>query len=87
MDYNHIENFLDRFRKILSQGEGSHEIIAQTIAKHTKTEITISMIKTKGSVIQIQGSPALRNEVFLHTQAILSDLALLIPQRRFTQIR
>jgi hypothetical protein len=87
MEYTHIESFLDRFRKILSQGQASSEVVAETITKHTGVEITTSMIKTKGSVIHIQGSPMLRNEVLMHTQAILSDLAISIPERRFTQIR
>jgi len=87
MDYTHIENFLDKFKKLLLQGEASHEVIALTIAKHTQVEITTSMVKTKGSVIHIQGSPMLRNEVLMHTQAILADLALSVPQRHFTQIR
>ena len=87
MDYNHIENFLDKFKKLLSQGQAAHEVIAQTITSHVSSEISVSMIKTKGTVIHIQGSPALRNEILMHTRDILSDLTVRIPERRFTQIR
>ncbi len=87
MDYNHIEKFLDRFKKLFAEEQTSYEIIAQTIAKHTGVKINTPMIKIKGSVIQIQGSPMLRNEVLMHTQAILADLALSIQNRHFTQIR
>ncbi len=87
MDYNHVTLFLEKFKKLLFQKEGYTRVIAETITKHIGTPIDISSISTKGSIIHIQGSPVLRNEVLIHKQGILSDLEMLISGARFTDIR
>ena len=87
MDYNHITNFLEKFRKILSQGEGINKTILEIITKYTQYPIELSMIKTKGTLIYIQSSPMLRSEILIHKEAILIDLAKSIPGRNFSDIR
>lgn len=87
MDYNHIEQFLDKFKKLLSKSEAVTGVIADIVSKHTNTTVDPKMIVIKGTVIHMQGSPMLRNEVFLHTQEIIAELAVIIPDRHFTAIR
>jgi hypothetical protein len=87
MDYNHIENFLQKFKKLLSNSEATNTIIAETISKYTAITVDPGVIKTKGSIIYIQGSPMFRNEVLMRTEKILSELKTTLPERRFTNIR
>jgi hypothetical protein len=87
MDYNQITSFLDKFKKLLSQGEGANRIIIETMTKHISFPIDVSMIKTKGTSIYVTGSPMLRSEILIHKQGILHDLSELLPDRRFTDIR
>ena len=87
MDYNHIESFLDKFKKLISGTEITNKIITETITKHISFPIDSKMIKTKGNTIHIQGSPMLRSEVLMHTQAILADLKQALPNREFKSIR
>lgn len=86
MDYNPIANYLEKFKKILFAGEEKQRIIVQLIEKNTKIKIDVKMIKVKGTVIYLQGSPMLRSEVLMKKMSILSDLAQLLPDQRFTDI-
>jgi len=87
MDYNHITTFLEKFRKILLQGEESNKVIVEIITKHTKYPIELNMIKTKGTLICVQSSPMLRSEILMHKEAILMELTQTIPERNFSDIR
>jgi hypothetical protein len=87
MDYNHITNFLDRFKKILSQGEKGHTVIAEVMSKHISHVIETNTITIKGNCIYIQGSPMLHNEILMRKQAILSELLAVLPERDFVDIR
>jgi hypothetical protein len=87
MDYNHIESFLNKFKKLISGKEITNKIITETITKHISFTIDPKMIKTKGDTILIQGSPMLRSEVLMHTQDILLDLKQALPNHEFKSIR
>lgn len=87
MDYNHINSFLEKFKTILFKGEEVNKVIAEIIQKHTKFPIKINAIKIKGTTITIAGSPIFRNEILIHKQAILSDLATLLPDKNLKDIR
>ena len=86
-DYNQINLFLDKFKKILSQGENSKALIVEIISKKISFQIEPQQIKIKGSVIHINGSPMLRNEILMKKEGILSELQLQLTDRRFTDIR
>jgi hypothetical protein len=87
MDYNHITNFFSKFKDLLFKQEESNKIIVNIITKHISYPIESNIIKTKGSIIYIQGSPMLRSEVLIHKSGILSDLANLLPESHFMDIR
>jgi hypothetical protein len=87
MDYSHITEFLGKFKKILFSGEEANRIIADIITKHIASPIQRTAIKTKGTVVHINGSPMLRNEILVHKQGILRDMENLLPERHFTDIR
>lgn len=87
MDYNHITNFLGKFKDLLFKQEETTTAIVDVITKHISYPIESSSIKTKGNIIYLQGSPMLRSEVLIHKPGILADLANLLPESRFTDIR
>lgn len=87
MDYNHIKNFLEKFKTILFKKEEVIKIVAEVITKHLSYPIETKFIKINGSVICIQGSPILKNEILIHKQGILSDLSGMISSQKFTDIR
>ena len=87
MDYNHITSFLDKFKKIISLSQRHNSVIAEMITKHISFQIKEEMIKIKGSIITLEGSPMLKSEVLMHKSRILSDISSLIPERKFTDIR
>jgi len=87
MDYNHIKNFLDKFKKLLSHSEACNRIIVETISRHITVEIEEKKIKTKETIIYLDASPVFKNEIFIHKHGILSDLKELLPDRNFTDIR
>ncbi len=86
MDYNHINNFLDKFKNIFFKEEEVYKIIAMTITKHIASQINYQSIKIKGTSIYIKGSPVLKNEVLIHKEGILKDLSGLITDRKFYNI-
>jgi hypothetical protein len=87
MDYKHITSFLDRFKNLISQGQRDYGAIVEIITKHISFPIDQKMIKIKGNIIYIQGSPMQKSEILIHKSGILSDLSNLIPERRFIDIR
>ena len=87
MDYNHITSFLDKFKKILFEGQDNQKIAAEIIEKHILSPIDYEYIKIKNTIIYIEGSPILRSEVLIHKQGILNDLAVLLPNHKFTDLR
>ncbi len=87
MDYSHITGFLDRFRKLISSSEIVNSCIAETLLKEIHIEIPTPRIKIKGTIIYVEGSPSLKNEIMVNKEGILKTLAIEIPHRNFTDIR
>lgn len=87
MDYSHIASFFDKVKKTLFKNEEYYEVISQVIRKHISSSIDPKSIKIKGSVIYIQGSPMIRNEIMIHKTGILADVSALLPDRQFSDIR
>lgn len=87
MDYNHITNFLEKFKKIIFQKEEIKNIIVKTISEEISHQIDGSQIKIKDGYIYIQGSPILRNEIMMHKNQILLKLKELITNINFLDIK
>lgn len=87
MDYNHIGNFFSKFKQVLFKSEEANGAIAVTISKHISIPIETKSLKVKGTIIYIQGSPILRNEILIHKNGILKDLSDILIDRKFTDIR
>jgi len=87
MDYNHIKNFLDKFKKIIYLKEETKEIVVKTISEEISHVIENESVKIKGGVVYIQGSPILRSEILIHKKQILVKLEKLLPNSHFLDIK
>ena len=87
MDYNHITNFFDKFKKLIFEKEGINKIIADTISKNIYFEINPSIIKNKNGIIYIKTSPMILNEILIKKQAILKELTTFLPNKNFKDIK
>lgn len=87
MDYNHIKNFLDKFKKIIYLKEETKEIVVKTISEEISHVIENESVKIKGSAVYIQGSPILRSEILIHKKQILVKLEKLLPNSHFLDIK
>lgn len=87
MDYNHISSFLGKVKQLLFKNEEYYEIISQVINKHIFLVVDPKLIKIRGSIIYIQSSPLVKNEIMIHKRGILSDISEVLTERKFTDIR
>lgn len=87
MDYNHVANFLEKFKKIIFQKEEINSIIIQVVSKEISYSIKKESIKIKNGFIYIEGSPILRNEIMLHKKQILLEIKNLLPSNNFLDIK
>ena len=75
MDFNHIDLYLEKFKKILNQTSFQKENILNIISDEIKFEIKNENIKIKDTNIILVGlSPVVKNEVFIHKEKILNRL-------------
>ena len=87
MDYNHITNFLDKFRKLIFQKEELKNVVVETISKVINHKIESQKVKIKNGIIFVEGSPILRSEIMMHKTQILNQLENTIPQNKFLDIK
>ncbi len=87
MDYNHITNFLDKFKKILFQKEELKNIVTKIVSEEVSFQIEKEKIKIKKGIIFVEGSPILRNEIMLHKKQILTRIKILLPESIFLDIK
>lgn len=77
----HIGSYLEKFKKLLSSGKEEKETIILAIANITGAEIKESDIRISGSTLYIQGSPQLKNEIFIKKEKILTELSSVIKNK------
>lgn len=87
MDYNHITSFLDKFKKIIFEKEEINETISSVVSKNINFKINTSLIKIRHNIIYIEASPMIHSEILIKKQLILKDLAVLLPDKKFLDIK
>jgi len=87
MDYNHITNFLDKFRKLIFQKEELNNLVVGVISKEINFQVENKKVKIKNGVIFVEGSPVLRSEIMIHKKQILDQLEKVLPQNKFQDIK
>lgn len=87
MDYNHITNFLEKFKKLIYQKEEVKELARRVISEEISFNINKEDLKIKGGFIYIKASPIQRSEILIHKKQILEKLKSLIPNNNFIDIK
>lgn len=87
MDYSHISNFLERFKKVLFKKEELNKIVAQVISETISFPIEEKILKIKGVNIYVEASPILKNEILIHKEKILKKLKSLVTDYSFNDIK
>ena len=87
MDYNHIEKFLQKFKKILFSKKEVLNIISDTILKYINIKINTNQISIRNTIVKIESSPIVKNEILLHKKEIISDLNKLITTTKILDIK
>ena len=87
MDYNHIKNYLEKFKNIIFSKEENIKIISEIIEKNISIKIDPKFIQIKGSTIYIKTSPLIRNEILIKKDKILKDLQGVLNQNNIREIR
>ena len=87
MDYNHITNFLDKFKKLVNQKEEIKEIVLGVIKEEISYPIEKQSLKIKKGFILIDSSPILRSEILMHKKQILMKLKNILPDTKFLDIK
>lgn len=87
MDYNHITNFLEKFKKLIYQKEETREVIIKIISEEISHQVKKEAIKIKNGVIFIDSSPILLSEIMMHKNNILMKLKDVLPNYIFLDIK
>jgi len=87
MDYNHIKDYLNKFKEILFSKEEIYKIIGDIIEKNISIRVEQKNISIKSNIIYIKTSPVVHNEILIHKEKILKDLSQLHKETSFKNIR
>jgi len=87
MDYNHIKDYLNKFKEILFSKEEIYKIIGDIIEKNISIKIEQKNISIKSNIIYIKTPPVIHNEILIQKEKILKDLSQLYKETIFKDIR
>lgn len=87
MDYNHITNFLDKFKILIYQKLETKGVVVKTISDEICHQIEDKSVKIKNGCIHVEGSPILRSEVLIHKKQILMKLKSILPNNNFIDVK
>jgi len=87
MDYNHIKDYLNKFKEILFSKEENLEIISKIIEKNISIKIETRFIKINNLVIYIKTTPLIHGEILINKNKILEDLSQLTKNTKYKDIR
>lgn len=83
-DFNHINDFLNKFKNLLFKEEESRNIIVSIIKTYIPSNFDI---KIKEPNITIKASPLVRSEILINKNKILSKVKELLPNSNFINIK
>lgn len=75
MEYNHINGFFDKFKKIIYQKQETKKIIRDTISKNISFDINDDFFDYKNGIVYLKCSSVFKNEIIIRKEKILKDLA------------
>ena len=87
MDYNHIKNYLDKFKNLISTKDEIYQIVEGVIENNISFKVERKFIQIKAPFIYIKSSPMVRNEIMMKKEKILEDIRKLSPTSNIKDIK
>jgi hypothetical protein len=87
MDYNHIKDYLGKFKEILFSSEEKSRVVSDVIDRVLSIKIENKNIQIKQPFIYIKVSPLVRNEILIKKELILKEILTLLPESNFKDIK
>lgn len=87
MDYNHIKDYLGKFKEILFSSEEKSRVVVGVIDHVLSIKIENKNIQIKQPFIYIKASPLIRNEILIKKELILKEISTLLPESNFKDIK
>ena len=69
-----ISHYLDKFKKLIKDGNHEYEVIMGVIKETTGLDIPREAITKKNYTLFIKTHPALKSELFMHKASIIEKL-------------
>jgi hypothetical protein len=79
MDYQHINSFFEKFKKIIFQKNQIKEIVIKNISEIISYQIKDNWIDIKKNEVNLKTSPLLKNEILIHKKEILEKINQELP--------
>lgn len=74
MEYDHINNFFDKFKKIIYQKQEIKKTIQDVVSRNISFKLDDGFFNYKNGIIHLRCSPVIKNEIIIHKETILKDL-------------
>lgn len=87
MDFNHIKDYLNKFKELLSSKQEIYGIISLVVEKNINIKIEQKLIQIKPPFIYIKASPLIRNEILMRKEKILKEILETSPKSNFKDIK
>lgn len=73
MDFNHIKNYLEKFKIILKEKDENINSIIDIINSHINFKLNKKDFFIKNNILFIKSSSIIKNEIFLKKEKILNS--------------
>ena len=87
MDYNHIKNYLEKFKNILFTKDEIYQVVLSVIENNISFKIERKFIQLKTPILYVKSSPMVRNEIMMKKDKILSDINKILPDSNIKDIK
>jgi hypothetical protein len=78
MEYNQINGFFDKFKKIIYQKQEVKKIITEVVSKNISFDLSDDFFVYKNGIINLRCSHVVRNEILMRKEKILKELKILL---------
>lgn len=87
MDYNHIKDYLDKFRNIISSKEENIKTVSAVLEKIILIKIENKFIQIKPPFIYIKTTPLIKGEILMKKEKILNEIKVFLPEINIKDIK
>jgi hypothetical protein len=87
VNFNNLEGYLDKFKKIFSTVNFQRDAVVSIIEKHTNIKLLPKEFDIKDFVVTLKTSPGIKNEIFMHRNQILEELKTVLGNQSPKNIR